>query len=73
MKKPNPLIAYLMSVAATLDLFAFVLMAAGDNHGLPLIVMGVCVVVLILLSVSTWKMYFERLMDCRIRQDNQPA
>jgi hypothetical protein len=74
MKEPNSNSARMVSFAAAMELFAFVLMAAGDTNVLLLSIMGVCAVVLILVAVSAWKKYFERLMDYKITQasDNQP-
>ncbi len=68
-KKPTGAAAWSVSVAAGLDLCAFVLMAAsnpGTGSLLLLLLFGGCVLVLILAAIAEWKRYFEGLIDYRI-------
>ena len=65
-KKPTSTVAWLLSLAAVLDLWAFVVMASSNSNGLELF--GACELVLILIAIGAWKRYFEALIDYRLRQ-----
>jgi hypothetical protein len=62
-KVTNPRHAWGMTLAAALDLFAFVLLASSNPSPLLLALFGLCEVVLILCAVGAWKQYFEFRMD----------
>ena len=65
-KKPNGGVAWSLSVAAVLDLCAFVLMAAVRAETESLLLFGGCEVVIIFGAIFAWKRYFEGLIDYRI-------
>ncbi|MEI6647729.1 MAG: hypothetical protein WCP12_16960 [bacterium] len=60
--KPGAKVAWVITIAATFDLFAFVMLVKGNVSLLLLSVFGVCSVSLILLAVYAWKSYFENLI-----------
>jgi hypothetical protein len=64
--KPAAKAAWTITVAATLDLFAFVLLSKANASWLHLSVFGLCEVGLILLAVQAWKSYFEKLIAHRV-------
>jgi len=69
-KKPTAVVAWLLSLAAAFDLYAFVFMASSNATGRELF--GACELVLILIAIAMWKRYFEALIDYRLRQLQGP-
>lgn len=68
LKKPSAGVAWSLSLAAGLDLCAFVLMAAAGAGSGSLVFFGVCELVLIFGAIFAWKRYFEGLIDYRFRE-----
>ena len=68
MKKPNQHQPWMISLAAALDLCAFVFMAASNSGKALLYLFGACELVLILSAIGAWKRYFEALIDYRLRE-----
>ena len=57
-----------MTVAAALDLFAFVLLAQANASTLLLALFGLCGVVLILCAAGAWKTYLENFVSHKISE-----
>jgi|GEM_PF-2008554 hypothetical protein len=66
--KPSPRSAWGMTVAAALDLFAFVLVARASSSSLLIIIFGLCEVVLILSAAGAWKAYFENFISHKLSE-----
>lgn len=66
--KPKPEGAWGMTVAAALDLLALVLLVSSDSELNLLILFGGCEILLILISVWSWRIYFESLIDYKVSQ-----
>ena len=58
-----------MTVAAGLDLLAFVLMASSNTESNTLILFGACEFFLIIGAVYFWKQYFEDLIEMKLGSD----
>jgi len=70
MKNPTkPQAAWGMTVAAGLDLLAFVLMASSNTESNTLILFGACEFFLILGAVYFWKQYFEDLIELKLGKE----
>ena len=68
MIKPTTQQPWIMSLAAAMDLCAFVFMAASNLEITLLAVVGACELALILIAIFAWKKYFEVLIDYRFRE-----
>jgi hypothetical protein len=66
--KPSPGAAWGSTVAAALDLFAFVLLGHGNTSPLLLAFFGLCEVVLILCAAVAWKTYFENFVSYKLSE-----
>lgn len=74
MKKcSSPRQAWMLTIAAALDLFAFVLMASAPPHLTLLMIFGICEVVLILCAVAAWLQVIEHRMEQLSRAPDAPA
>lgn len=74
MNKPKPGAAWSITLAAALDLFAFVLLANVDASSRMLLIFGACELVLIVAATGMWQQYFEQLIDFKMkgtRVDNE--
>jgi hypothetical protein len=71
-KRPKATAAWCMTIAAILDMFAFVLLAKGDSPLRTLIVLGACELMFIVITVILWKQYFEELIDFKINLNKNP-
>ena len=69
--KPESKAAWIITVAATLDLFAFVLLGKANTSPLLLGFFGLCEVSLILFAVQAWKSYFEKLIAYKVQSRKQ--
>ena len=75
-KTTQPRQAWGLTIAAALDLFAFVLLAASNPSPILLSLFGLCEVVLILCAVGAWKKYIENMIETRCRKpsaDPEPS
>jgi hypothetical protein len=66
-RKPESKVAWCITVGATLNIFAFVLLGKANTSPLLLGFFGLCEVSLILFAVQAWKSYFEKLIAHKVQ------